>query len=64
MKNCWTCKYWEPYDLAESNPEESLGECNFPIVLPFSMRYCGREKVGTYGDQGENCNTYSERETN
>ena len=53
--NCFNCKFWRPLDENERIPEESLGNCEFPIVLPYSMRLCLREKVSTYGDQGEFC---------
>lgn len=60
---CFTCKHWVPINPAERTPEKSLGDCQFPTVLPWSMRYCNGEKVPTFGEQGGECRGYVPRET-
>jgi len=55
---CFDCQYWAPHDDTEPFPQESLGLCLFPAVLPWSMRYSNRERVETYGDQGTECKCF------
>lgn len=56
---CVNCKFWREIGYF---PEERLGTCGwFPPSLPHSWRYASREVVSTYGDEGEDCATFSQR---
>lgn len=57
-QSCGACRHFDPDDKTEQDPSEQLGACRYLPRLPHSLRYCLRERVGVYADQGVTCQTF------
>ena len=60
MPRCFDCRHWAAHDITETDPSESLGQCDYSAPIPHAWRYCLRERVGTYGDEGQFCPVFDQ----
>lgn len=60
MKDCARCAYVGETVTEPEEDDEGLYFCNWKVPLPYSMRWCERERVCVKNSDAEQCPCYYE----